>query len=188
MPYDDDETEDSRGLPTPAQLLATDRASRAAWDRIPGEPDSAFEAFSGYLSHPSSKVSDYIRARSLPASTQGLASRWSWKARRGAYEAVLRAEALQAAREAARGHGEAHAEALATLRTIAMDSLLDLAARGQKMNFREAMAAIKLAVEGERLAAGEDTSRVGVDLSASSPEDLAVVARILEAAEKASRG
>lgn len=179
MPYDDDEAEDSRGLPTPAQLLAIDRASRAAWDRIPGEPDHAFEAFAGYLAHPSGKVTDYVRAHGLPASTQALASRWSWKARRAAYEAVLRAEAFEAAREAARGMGEAHAEALATLRTAAIDAIQDQIARGHKMTIREALAAFKLAFDGERLIAGDVTSRAGVDLSGMSPEDFAALGEAL---------
>lgn len=147
----------------------------APWERADGEPDDSWLLFGRFALSDASTISAFARSevpeRSLPA-VSALAARWRWRARRDALTWHLQREAVRGAVEESRSQGAAHARATAAALDWAVDSIAERRSRGEVLEPREAIAFLGKAIELQRLAAGEPTARVGIDLSKATEADL----------------
>lgn len=135
------------------------------WEPLPNEPDQAFEDFAAFLTA-SGSVAAWARETGRNPGTIGtLAARWRWRMRKGAYQAHLRACALEAAEAEAEEIGREHARAFALARELATGALSEHATRRRVPSIKDATALLKLAVEGERLIAGKATTKIEHDFS-----------------------
>lgn len=157
-------------------------APSVPWDKLPAEDQDAFALFQRYLHGSIGNVTRWAREAKAPQAP-ALAARYRWRARREALQVHLAREAADAAEDEARRLGREHARVLAQAREWAEDSILAARAKGETLDPREAAALLKLAIDGERLQAGQATSRVGVDLSKASDEDLAALEAALDRVE-----
>lgn len=156
----------------------------AVWERRPDESDQAWSLFSRWVLSDAPTIAAFARAcPEVSAPTlHALAARGRWRARRAALEAHLHAARVQGAVAEARAQGEAHARATSAALDWATTSILEAQARGVALSPRDAIAYLKTAIELQRLAAGEATSRSSVDLSGATDEQLAAMRAALEAA------
>lgn len=155
-------------------------APSVPWDMIPGE--EGYDLFVRYLHGPTGNVSRWAREQGQPRA-QVLAARWRWRARREAYVVHLAREAQEAAEDEARRLGREHAQVLAQAREWALDSILAARAKGETLDAREVAQLLKVALDGERLQAGQVTSRTGLDLTKVPEADLAALEAALDRVE-----
>lgn len=139
------------------------------WDQLPGESSEDFGRFAAWLHDPKA------------AAPVGLSARWRWRARRDAYRYHLHRERTLAAVEEAHAQGQAHAQVLDSLLDWAMESMSARRADGEILSPREIAAAGKMAIDLQRLRAGEPGAIVRTDLSGASDESLATALAALEA-------
>ncbi len=160
----------------------TEATQAAPWGQQPGEPPEAYEAFRSFLeAPPGTTILAHAKAHYLSlGSTRALAARYTWRARRSAFHALLAAEHDTGAREASRDLGVAHARLLGAARALLELSIARALAAGEALTGREAIALLGKIVETERLIAGESTARVEVcDYSSLSTEDLEIMDAIV---------
>ncbi len=146
------------------------------WERMPGEPDTAWSLFSAYLATPSANVAKFARGPNsdgTPTSMiQAYSARWRWHARRAAMEQHLARTRAEGAAEAAKAQGASLAHLANELREIATEAAASLRLRGEVENMtpREVLAYAEKAITLSRLLAGESTSTVALDFS-TMPQD-----------------
>ena len=173
---DDDEGDSGEALEAPPAALDP-------WSRQPGEPDLAWALFSRFVVSEAPTIAAFAReegSSGAPA-LAALAARWRWRARRAALEAHLHSARISGAVREAREQGAAHARATSAALAWATESILARQAAGEVLEPRVAIAAMKAAIELERLASGEPTTRTAIDLSHVPDDALAKLRATLEA-------
>ena len=144
----------------PAEAPPEERPIAPAWDRLPGEPEGAYEDFCRWIDQDASVDAWAASTGRSLSGTRAKAARGRWGARRAAYRAHLRRCALAAAEDEAGEIGREHARALRALRELATAAILDRLASGKSVNLKDATAALKLAIDGERMIAGQATDKI----------------------------
>jgi hypothetical protein len=159
------------------------------WSRQPGEPDLAWALFSRYVVSEATSIAAFARSEgsSGAPALAALAARWRWRARRAALEAHLHDVRISGAVREAREQGIAHARATGAALAWATESILARAAAGELLDGKTAIAAMRAAIELERLASGEPTARTAVDLSHVPDDALAKLRETLEAVTDPAR-
>ena len=149
----------------------------APWDKLPPEPDEAYEVFSRYLSHPTPYVRDFATSYGLNENTCGrLAAQWRWRARRAALAAHLSRERIVAAEVEARDLGAEIGRHLGVAVDLAGESLRTALALGDLPSIRDSLAILSEAHKQVQLGSGKPTAIV--DMTSADE-------RALEAAEEA---
>ena len=172
-----------------AEPLEAPPASLDPWSRQPGEPDLAWALFSRFVMSEAPTIAAFAReegSSGAPA-LAALAARWRWRARRAALEAHLHDARISGAVREAREQGAAHARATSAALAWATESILARSAAGELLDARTAVAAMKAAIELERLASGEPTARTAIDLSHVPDDALAKLRATLEAVTDPAR-
>jgi len=138
------------------------------WERLPCEPDDSWEHFSQWIhSGPGTSIALYTRQRGLGVNRlAAYSAQWRWFARRAAYMTHLHHVRAEGASAKAREMGEQHAAVTGALLDWSLDSILDRRARGEVLTVPHALAAAKLAIDLQRLAAGAPTARIAADFAA----------------------
>jgi hypothetical protein len=143
----------------------------AVWDRQPGEPDEAYEAFARYLAHPEPLLGDFARAYRLNVSTVGrLAATYRWRARRAALTAHLVQARIVAAEHEARDLGAEIARHLGVAVDLAGETIQTALASGDLPSVRDALAILAEAHKQVQLGSGKPTAIV--DMGGSTDADL----------------
>jgi hypothetical protein len=176
---DEDDHESPPDRMTEAQADTRQARLRAPWDRSEGEPDHAFEVFTEWL-HSGASVSAWARDTHRNAQSMlALSWRYSWQARRRAYTYHIHGITVAAAEQEAAEIGREHARAARLAREVATRTLEAATAAGKIVSIRDAAALMKLAVDLERLMAGDPTIRVGVTSDGRTMDQLREEARAL---------
>lgn len=182
-PRDDDEGDEA------GEALEPPPAAPDPWSRQPGEPDLAWGLFSRWCVSEATSIAAFARdetPESAPA-LAALAARWRWRARRAALENHLHDTRIAGAVREAREQGAAHARATGAALSWATESILARQAAGEVLEPRVAIAAMRAAIELERLASGEPTARTAIDLSHVPDDALARLRATLEAVTGTAR-
>ena len=142
----------------------------APWEQQPGEPDDAFALFERFACV-SWGVKEFAEAQGEP---QSRVASWSWRyrwiARREAYTQTLTRSRVAGAIDAARAQGAEHVRATTLALEWSIESMIARKAKGEILKPSEIATFTKMAIELQRLAAGEPTSRIAADLSHLSDE------------------
>lgn len=152
------------------------RPEACAWDQRPDEDTDAFLAFSAWLTHSSENPYPHT------ATTRRWAAQHRWRGRRAAYAQSLAASSARAAHETAAARGAKHAALLEDIRELAHEAVLRLDAKD--LSPRDALAWAKVAIDLERLRAGEPGAITREDYGGSALEDLEDLDRALEQIER----
>ena len=153
------------------------------WERLPGESTPAFQAFAAYRDMGAERTSRAVAAQlgKSAALIHRWSSRWQWVDRAQAYDDQLDREAVEASRRFVREQAakmtERHLRGALTLQRKAIERINALAA--SDLTPAVAAAYYKLAVDVERLAVGQVTSRDEiVSTGGVNPVDPALVERV----------
>lgn len=146
-------------------MSADDFTPPAPWELQPGEPTEAHALFERFACTTWSARTFAEAQGEAPARVAALSSRYRWLARREALNLALTRSRVSGAIETAKEQGAEHARATAIALDWGIDSMIARRAKGEILEPREALAFVKLAIELQRLAAGEPTARIAADLS-----------------------
>ena len=174
---------DPENEPDPVQLARI----VPPWEPVPGEPDDAHQAFALYLDTDRTITA---HAEALGASLsriQALAARWRWRARRAAYRAHLRACALAAAEDETEEIAREHARGFALMRELGINALAHIAARGEPLDVRDALALAKAGIDGERLLGGQVTARTSIHVEGMGDAELEALHALMTGDADAAR-
>ena len=158
----------------------------AVWDRQPGEPDEAYEAFARYLAHPEPLLGDFARAYRLNVSTVArLAATYRWRARRAALTDHLVQARVVAAEHEARDLGAEISRHLGVAVDLAGEAFRTALATGDLPSLREAVQILAEAHKQVQLGAGKPTAIV--DMGGSTDEDLEAAELALQALRRTTK-
>lgn len=107
-------------------------------------------------------LTDHARNDISPSTCLNLAHRFRWLARKRARENHIRQIQLHAEERASKAVIEDHAALWGDVLALAHERILKARVDGEEISIRDAIALAKLATDGQRLLAGEATSRVDV--------------------------
>lgn len=152
-----------------------------------GESLDAYEAFQRWIEHEGKAPSLTALADDLGCSAStlyGYSRRFRWKARRTAW---LRHKAAIMEEEMA-DMAQVVAGAWSDVAQWSADSILEHIAKGGVLSPSDALSALKAVTDYQRLANGQATGRLEIDLTGQSTEDLLALAAQMDAAAKDNSG